>query len=314
MKLRVVIPALNEAPTIGEVIRRIPRQIAGVSEVGVIVVDDGSTDATRATAEAAGAVVVRHNRNRGVGAAFHTGVEKALDDGADLMVNIDADGQFAPEDIPQLLAPILNGEADFVTASRFIDRGLYPDMPRAKFWGNRMMSALISFLAGEKYHDVSCGFRAYTRDALLRLNLFGRFTYTQETFLDLSFKGLEIREVPIRVRGERATGKSRVASNLWRYAGRTTQIIFRSFRDYRPMRVFGPVALFLMALGLLLGSFLLIHYLRAGSLTPHKWAGFTAAFAFTLGFLVLTTGLVADMLASVRMNQERILYLLKKRK
>jgi len=314
MKLCVIIPALNEEATIGDVIARVPADVPGVSETAIVVVDDGSTDRTAQLSEAAGATVVSHGQNRGVGAAFHTGVDKALEMGADLMVNMDGDGQFDPEEIPRLLAPLLAGEAQFVSASRFMKREYYPEMSAVKLYGNKLMSALVSALTGVKYYDVSCGFRAYTRDALLRLNLFGGFTYTQETFLDLSFKGVSIREVPVRVRGTRRFGKSRVASNLPRYCLRASRIIFRSFRDYRPMAVFGGLAGAMFVLAVCFGTFLLIHYARVGELFPHRWAGFAAAFLAGMGTLVFTTGLVADMLARIRANQERILYLLKKRR
>ena len=119
-------------------------------------------------------------------------------------------------------------------------------MPRIKLWGNRMMSRLISRLAGQTFHDVSCGMRCYSRRAALHLHLLGRFTYTQEVFLNLAFKQMRIVEVPIKVRGEREYGRSRVAGSLWRYALRTAQIIFRCYRDYHPLRFFGGAALLLM--------------------------------------------------------------------
>lgn len=312
MKLCVMLPALNEAATIASVIGRIPRRIPGLDEVVVLVIDDGSTDRTRELALEAGAIVISQPENMGLGMAFQTGVEKALDLESDILVNIDADGQFNPEDIPLLLQPILAGRAEFVSASRFMNPDFYPEMSRVKFWGNRMMSLLVSTLVGRRFYDVSCGFRAYARDALLRLNLFGDFTYTQETFLDLSFKKTRIVEVPVRIRGTREFGRSRIASNLFQYAGRSGKIIFRSFRDYKPMRVFGAMAAAMFLLAVVLILFLGAHYLRTGEFSPHKWAGFLAGFLFIVGSLTFITGLIADMLARQRINQERMLYLLKK--
>ena len=306
-------PALNEEPTVRDLIERIPRDIPGISDVIVILVDDGSIDRTPEVARRAGAIVITHPETRGVGLAFQAGVKKTLELGADFMVNMDADGQFNPEDIPKLVEPLLEGRAGFVTASRFIDKKLKPKMGFVKYLGNIGMSALVSILARSRFYDVSCGFRAYTRETLQQLNLFGHFTYTQETFLDLSFKGVTILEVPIRVLGKREHGESRVASNLFRYAFNTSKIVFRSFRDYRPMHVFGLVSglMFLVATGL--SVFLLQHWYRTGTPTPHKWAGFTAAALYGMGFLVFMTGLIGDMLARIRINQERILYLLRKR-
>lgn len=312
LDLMVVIPALNEEETITEVIRGIPRSISGIGRIRTLVVDDGSTDRTAELARKCGAEVLSFPRNRGVGAAFHRGVQYALDHGADIMVNMDGDGQFSPSDIPALVEPLLNRSSDMVTASRFIDRNLWPRMTKVKFYGNRAMAALVSLLVGKKFFDVSCGFRAYTRDVLLQMNLFGQFTYTQETFLDLSFKGIEIREVPIRVRGVREFGQSRVASNLFRYGIQTVKIIFRSFRDYKPMILFGGISVAFLFLSFALSTFLFVHFFQSGSFTPHKWAGFTAGMFFGLGAIVFVTGLLADMLGRVRRNQERILYIMKK--
>lgn len=312
-RLVVVMPALNEAATIQQVIEAIPKDIAGIDEVRVVVINDGSKDETASIAREAGADVVSHSRNRGVGAAFQTGMEAALERRADVMVNMDADGQFDPSDIAKLVAPIVAGEADFVTASRFADKDFHPEMSTSKFWGNQGMSWLISVLTGRKFYDVSCGFRAYSRETLLRLNLHGQFTYTQESFLDLTYKGLSILEVPVHVRGTREHGESRVASSLFRYAVATSKIIFRSFCDYRPILVFGTIALALLTLALVLGVFLLTHWLQTGQFTPHKWAGFTAGYLGAMGFLVGVSGLIADMLGRIRMNQERILYQMRKR-
>jgi len=314
VKLCVAIPALNEERSIETVIEAVPRSIEGVTSLQIVVVDDGSSDATRRLASAAGAHVISHGENRGVGAAFHSALEYALAMGADILVNIDGDGQFDPADIARLVAPVVADEADFVTASRFADPALYPDMPRVKFLGNKMMSWLISFLTGKDFRDVSCGFRAYSRLALLHLNLFGTFTYTQETFLDLSFKRLRIRELPMAVRGTRQFGKSRVASSISRYAARTALIIFRSFRDYRPMIVFGSLAALMATLATALGLFLLVHYARTGQFSPHKWAGFSAGFLFTTAMVTFVTGLIADMLARIRSNQERMLLMLKRKR
>lgn len=310
--LCVVIPALNEAATIADVIGRIPRDISGIARTIVVVVDDGSSDETPRLAEEAGATVVSHMSNRGVGAAFQTGIEQALAMGADYIVNMDGDGQFNPEDIRALLAPLIEEGVEMATASRFIDPAFYPEMTRVKFYGNRYMSRLISHLCGKRFYDVSCGFRAYRRDALLRLNLFGAFTYTQETFLDLSFKGVQIREVPVRIRGTREFGKSRVASNLFAYAFQTGKIIFRSYRDYQPMRLFGGFALALLVASAILGVFFFGHYFLNGRFTPHIWAGMTSGALLGLSALMFITGLIADMLARIRINQERMLYLLKK--
>ncbi|MGM0649658.1 MAG: glycosyltransferase family 2 protein [Bacteroidota bacterium] len=304
--ITVVVPAYNEELQIQKVIDSMPDFVDKV-----FVVNDGSQDKTAEIASGAGAVVLTHKENRGVGFAFKTGVDAVLEEGSDIMVNIDADGQFNPKDIIKLVTPIINDEADFVTASRFKDKTLIPDMPKSKLWGNKKMSRLISWITKHKIYDVSCGFRAYNRNALLRMNLFGEFTYTQETFIDLAFKNLKIEEVPVKVRGTREYGKSRVASNLFKYAIKTFKIIIKAYRDYKPLRLFGYFALFTFLLSLGFGVFFIIYYINTGSFSPHKWAGFVAGFFFILSLVFLMIGFILDMFARMRQNQENILFELK---
>ena len=269
MFLVIIIPCLNEEKTISDVIFRIPKTISCIAATQILVIDDGSSDRTADLANEAGARVISHNDNMGVGAAFNTGIEAAIELGADIVVNIDGDGQFSPEDISVLIKPILEGRADFVTASRFMDKSLTPEMPAVKKWGNRRIANMVSFLIRKRFYDVSCGFRAYSQEALLRLNLMGKFTYTQETFLDMAFRGVKIVEVPLKVRGEREFGTSRVAGNLFTYAGRSAKIIIRTFRDYKPMEFFGGIGLVLFTWAILLGGFFIGYYWRTGHFSPH---------------------------------------------
>jgi len=313
-KLVVILPALNEEKTVADVIRRIPRQIPGIGQVQVVVVDDGSTDATATLAREAGAHVVSHPSRRGVGAAFATGIETALRMGADYIVNMDADGQFNPADIPALLQPLLDGRADFATCTRFARKDLEPEMPWVKKWGNRLMCRIINWIIwGGRFTDVSCGFRAYSRETALRLNLFGTFTYTQETFIDLAAKGIRMVEVPLKVRGVREHGKSRVASNLWRYGTNALLIILRSMRDIRPLKFFGLISLILLVLGVVSGGFVFCWWLATGATSPFRSVLVGCATFLILGFLVGILALLADMLGRMRKNQEQLLMLLKRR-
>lgn len=308
MKLVVQIPALNEERTIGEVIRAIPSHIPGVDERVVVVIDDGSSDRTGEVARAAGAIVVRHPERMGVGAAFRTGIYQAMDLGADIVVTIDADGQFNPADIPAVIQPLIQGEADFVTASRFMDPALVPEMPRAKRWGNDFIARWISGLIRQKFYDVSCGFRAYSRNAFLRLVLLGDFTYTHEVFLSLAFAHVRIREVPIRVRGVREHGTSRIANNLFHYGMRTATIILKTYRDYRPLRFFGGIALagVLPAIGLII--FLFWWRAVSGGFFPHKWSAFLAAVLLVIALAIYLVGLVAEMLDRIRIAQDELVF------
>lgn len=307
-KLVIIIPALNEEPTIAQVIAAIPRAIASITSIETIVIDDGSTDRTSAVAAAAGARVVQHQDTLGVGAAFKTGLREALKAGADYIVNIDADGQFNPQDIPTLLAPILNRHVDFVTASRFAKREWIPDMPEIKKWGNRWMAHIVNFLTGKKFADVSCGFRAYSREAALRLSLFGNFTYTQETFIDLAYKNIAMAEVPLKIRGVREHGRSRVADNLWRYGLKSATIIFRAARDYQPQYFFGIPGLIIFAAGTVCGLFLLQHFLRTGQTFPYRSLVQVSGVLIIVGFLMLFLSMLADMLHRNRLVAEEAVY------
>ncbi len=306
-KVVVIIPAFNEEKSIGKVINSMP---GFVDEI--VVVNDGSTDKTAEVAIEKGSIVINHKRNIGVGASFHSGMRKALDLNPDVMVNIDADGQFNPEDIGKLIDPIISKKADFVTASRFIDSNHYPDMSRIKSLGNKVMSFIISKISGQKFHDVSCGFRAYSKDALLMLNLFGEFTYTQETFLNLALKNVSIMEIPVKVRGIREHGKSKVASNLFKYGYQTLKVIVKTLRDYWPLKLFAAISFltFLIAFGL--GIYFLIHYIKTGSFSPYKWVGFTGGFFFVLSVMTITIGFILEMFSRMRLNQEEMLYYMRK--
>ena len=308
LRLLVCLPALNEERTVGDDIRAIPRTIPGIRSITIVVIDDGSTDQTAAKAREAGAIVIHHGQTRGLGAAFHTALAYAADNNPDIILTMDSDGQFDPQTIPQLLEPILSGQADFATVSRFKDPALVPEMPWTRRWGNHMLAGLVSRIAGQTYYDVSCGMRCYSRHAAMHLNLLGRFSYSAETFLNLAFKGLRIVEVPLPVRGSRQHGKSRVAHSLLWYGWRTSRIIFRCYRDYRPMPFFGGIALgfFVPALGLELLS--LIHYLITGSLTPHKWAAFTGLGLCIISLASLQLGTIGDMLNRHRIYLEELLY------
>lgn len=309
--LMVALPCLNEAKTVEAVIAGVPAEIPGIRRIEIVVIDDGSSDETGRLAARAGAQVVTHERNRGLGATFREAVDLALAKGADILVNIDGDGQFDAADIPSLVAPIVAGGADMVTASRFMNEQTRPEMPAIKRWGNSQVANIVALLTGVRFKDVSCGFRALSAEALLRLNLVGGFTYTQETFIELVFKQLNIVEIPVKVRGTREFGTSRVASNLPLYAFRALQIMLRAFIAFRPLVFFATLSALFAVPGFGLLLFLCTHYLRTGLFSPHIWSGFVGgSFAF-LSMSTLVTGLVADMLVRIRLNQENSLYFLK---
>ena len=309
-KLVIFIPALNEEQNIQGVIASLPGAVDGIEAVACLVVDDGSVDRTVELASTSGAHVVSHGKNRGVGAAFHTALEYALEQEADVLVGIDADGQFDPAEIPALILPIMENRADMVVGNRF-NTGKPVNMHRLKYWGNQMVARLISSITGQVFRDVSCGFRAYNREALLHLNIFGEFTYTHETILSLAYQGLRVSDLPIRVKYF-AGRKSRVADSILRYAIQTSKIILRVLLDYRPIRVFGTFGGICMLIGAGFESFLLVHYALTGTFTPYKATGFIGLGFIIFGLLILVIALIADMLNRLRINQDKLLYELKR--
>lgn len=313
MKLLIIIPAYNEQSTIGNVLRQIPNSIPKIDKIEVLVIDDGSKDKTKETALKAGAHVVSHRENRGVGAAFNTGLKEALKFNSDIVVNIDADGQFDPQFIPDLIKPIIEGKADFTSCSRFIDKSFEPNMPMIKKIGNKVLAWLISFLLNKRIYDIACGFRAYSKDAYLSLNLIGDFTYTQESLLDLSFKGFQLEEVALPVRGIREVGNSKVANNLFNYAFRTFFLILKTFKDYKPLKFFGYISSFIFLIGSGLVGYVLIHKINFGTYTPYKAVGIIGLLAYFISLLFLVLGVTVDMLDRIRLNQEELLYYEKKR-
>lgn len=314
MNIVIAFPCLNEELTIFEVLNKIPKQLEGVNHIELLVIDDGSTDKTAEKARAGGAVVISHGINKGLGAAFQSAITYCIDQGADILVTMDGDGQFSPDDLPEIIKPILLGKADMVTGSRFIKSENIPsNIPSIKLWGNKRMANLISTLVGRKIHDAACGYRAYSSKAFLNLNLLGKYTYTQETLLDLSYKNLNIQEVPISVKYFDGR-KSRIAGSIIKYAFNTSKIIFRVYRDYFPLRFFWFFSLIFLILGLPLALFFLLHYLETGGFSGQLWSGFLSSFLMILSLTFFVVGLVVDLLDRIRVNQDRTLFWLKEQK
>ncbi len=314
MKLIVTIPAQDEEKTIARVVSGVPRDIPGVRDVEVLVLDDESTDGTAAAAREAGAVVIPVQGRPGLGKVFQTGIEQAMHRGADIVVNIDGDGQFDPADIALLVEPLLADEADFVTCSRFKSSDLHPVMPRVKYWGNWAVVKIVnSICGGTRFTDVSCGFRAFNREALYRLTLFGKYTYTQECFIDLFAKGLRIIEMPLRVRGVREHGQSRVAGSIWKYATNTAPIILRAMRDIRPLKFFGIIGAVLFLAALLVISPVVANYIAIKKTHPFQSLITVSGVLVTLAFVMGVLALLADMMARHRRITEELLYLARRR-
>ena len=309
MKLVITIPAYNEEKTISGVIAEIPRRMDGVASVVILVLDDGSTDGTVAAAQKAGAdKVIRHRENKGLGTAFKRALDEALAMGADIIVNIDADGQYNALDIPRLIAPIIENRADIVLGWR--DIGKLDFMPIGKKIGNRLATRATRMLSGFPVKDAQTGFRAFSRDAALRMYLSGGYTYVQETLMQAKYKGLIIEQVPVDFRARK--GKSRLISSIFSYAVRASRVIFITFKDYRPLRLFLYSGFIIFLVGLGLGIRVLIHFVQTGMVTPHYPSAIAATLLIIVGMGTMLFGIVADMFKKQRLLSEEILYQLKK--
>ena len=248
VKLVVLIPAYNEEELIGKTILAIPRKIIGVSQVQVLVVDDGSTDKTVDVAINAGAdKIVSHSKNLGVGAAFMTGIRNAITMDADILVTLDGDAQFPPEQISSFIVPLLNKECDVISGARFVDE-IPPDYPRTKLLGNKIFSKLVSFVTGQKFVDTQTGFRAYSKEAMLNVSIVSEFNFAQEVLLDLCFKKFKITETPVKVKFDK-NRKSRIVRSISSYSYKATVTILRSIFYHRPILAFGLFGILLCSAG-----------------------------------------------------------------
>jgi len=312
MKLVIFSICKDEAETIGELLKRMPKKIAGINTIETLVISDGSTDGTAEAARGVGATkVIEGVKQKRLAYRFEQAIETVLSMGADIAVNIDGDLQFAPEDIPTLLKPVLEDGADFVAADRFTDpetgqRRKPKGMPGGKYWANRLGAWIVGNLSGERFYDVTCGFRAYTRKAMLAININSNYTYTQESFQVLAVKKMNIVAVPIHVKYYEGR-KSRVVKSFWQFLFGSALNILRAYRDYAPLKFFGSLGIVLIIPGLMLGGFTFVHWMRTDRITPYIAVGALGLYLTTLAIVVWALGLVADMLDRLLNNQEKIL-------
>jgi glycosyltransferase involved in cell wall biosynthesis len=303
MKLVITIPAFNEEKTITKVIKEIPRSIAGVNRTEVLVIDDGSTDKTASLAKKAGAKVIRNKKNLGLAKSFRNGLNKALEMKADIIVNTDADFQYNQKQIPLIVAPVLRGEADICLGSRF--KGKIEYMPLRKRLGNKIASAVLSFVTGYRISDGQTGFRAFSRPAALKMNLWSGYTYTHETLLHAAENDLVIKEVPVDFRKRK--DRSRLMSGILHYALNAGKTLFNYYLYYRPLTLFGSAGIILSLSGMLIGSRVLIHFAQTGQVTPYIPSAILTAVLLILGFLLILTGLTAEITKHQRQAVEEVL-------
>jgi len=307
MKLIVTIPAYNEEATIAQVIEEIPRAIVGLDQVEVLVLDDGSTDGTVQAALAAGAdYVISNGRNQGLAATFKRALQEALVRGADIIVNTDGDNHYDQSRIPDLIQPLLRHQADLVIGNRNID-----ELPMAigNKYGNKLANLLMQRLLGLPKADVSSGFRAYTREAALRLNVLSSHTYTHETLFNALDQQLAVVSLPLRAR--EVTRPSRLIRSLPRHVWNAGMVILRSFTLYRPLQVYATIGAVFAFLGLIPFVRFLWFYLQ-GDGGGHVQSLVMGGALWFLGIQCLVVALLASAIRWNRRLIEEMLVRLKR--
>ena len=292
MKIVVTIPAYNEESTISGLISRIHKVMeANKYDYKVLVVDDGSKDNTAPAAKNAKALVYSHPKNYGLAETFITEVEKSLKLGADVIVHIDADTQYKPEEIPLLIKEIENGY-DLVLGSRF--KGTIESMPFTKKFGNIAFSKVISNVTGTDISDAQTGFRAFTKEVAEKIKITSGHTYTQEQIIRAVREKFRIKEVPVYFakRGD----KSRLISNPFGYAARAWIDIIRIYRDYKPLKFFGVVGSLIFFAGFILGLYLIYVQLFGEGINRHLGLMMLDILILIIGLQIIIFGFIADML------------------
>jgi glycosyltransferase involved in cell wall biosynthesis len=303
-KLIIQIPCLNEAETLPATLRDLPRQIPGIDRVEVVVIDDGSTDKTVEVARRSGADhIVSLRKRRGLAVAFTTGIDLSLKLGADFIVNTDGDNQYAGDDIPALVAPLVSGEADIVIGDRNVAALEHLSWTRKRLQG--LGSWVVRQVSNTRVPDTTSGFRAYTREAALRMNIVSEFTYTLESIIQAGKKRMAIAHVPIRSNAR--TRPSRLFDSVWVYIKQSMSTIVRIYTMYEPFKVFTTIGILTFAAGFAISARFLYFYLNNDG-SGHVQSLLLAAVLMIVGFQVLLIGLVADVISANRKLLEDLLY------
>lgn len=309
MKLVIQIPCYNEEFALPVTLNALPKSIDGVDEVIIVIINDGSADKTVEVAKACGVVhFVNFSKNRGLASAFKAGLNKALELQADIIVNLDADNQYCSDDIKELIKPILEQKADIAIGTRPIESIKHFSLSKKIL--QKIGSYVMRVVSGSDVQDAPSGFRAFSRSAALRLNIFDNYTYTLETIIQAKAKGLHIKCVPIRVNPD--LRPSKLVKNNFDYILRSVFTMLRIFIVYRPFRFFAGIGAFLFIPGVLLGLRFLYYYFQ-GSGSGHIQSLILCSLLILLGFLSGLLGVLADLLAINRKLIEDVQVRLKER-
>ncbi|MBP3924539.1 glycosyltransferase family 2 protein [bacterium] len=302
MKLIIQIPCYNEEECLAETLKALPKSIDGIDEIEVLIINDGSTDKTVEVAKSFGVNhIVNLNKNSGLARAFTAGLDKALNERADIIVNTDADNQYCADDIEKLVKPIIEGKADIVIGSRPVSS--IKEFSLLKKLLQKLGSKVMRIISSTKVEDAPSGFRAFSRNAAIQMNIFDKYTYTMETIIQAQAKGLAIECVPIRVNPE--LRKSKLMKSMFEYIKRSALTMIRMFIIYKPFKFFSIISSIFIFLGLLLGARFLWFY-NSGEGAGHVQSLILTAICLIIGFQVALIAVLAELLSINRKLLEDI--------
>jgi len=304
MKLIIQIPCLNEADTLPATVADLPTSVPGIDAIETLVIDDGSTDDTANVARKIGVThVIRFRRRKGLAAAFMAGIDASLKAGADIIVNTDGDNQYPGREIPKLLAPLLSGDADIVIGDRNIRDQKHMSWPKKSL--QRLGSWVVRQVSTTKVPDTTSGFRAYTREAALRMNVVSEFSYTLESIIQAGKRRMAIGHVAIETNPR--TRSSRLFDSIWSYLKKSGATIVRIYAMYEPLKVFTYIGSAIFLVGFAISIRFLYYFLFAYE--PGKIQSLIfSAVLMIVGFQVVLIGLLADTLSGTRKLLEDVLY------
>ena len=304
MKLIIQIPCYNEAETLTIALNALPKKIEGIDKIEYLIINDGSTDETVQVARDWGVdYVVHFCKNRGLAKGFMAGMDAALRNGADIIVNTDADNQYCGDDIAKLVQPILEKKAEIVIGERPIDSTEHFSKMKKKL--QHIGSKTVRIASGTDIPDAPSGFRAYSREAALRLNVINQYTYTLETIIQAGHNRIPMMSVPVRTNPE--LRKSRLFHSMFGYVKKSMITILRSFLMYKPLKFFGVIGTIFCLLGTALGIRFIV-YLCMGQGSGHIQSLILVAIFMLTGVISYLIGLQADIIAANRKILEDVQY------
>lgn len=296
MKLIIQIPCYNEAETLEIALNDLPKKIEGIDEIEYLIINDGSQDDTVAVAKKWGVHhVVNFKQNKGLAKGFMAGLDGCLRNGADIIVNTDADNQYCGDDIQKLIQPILDGKADMVVGARPIDETEHFSFIKKKL--QHFGSWVVRKASNTDIPDAPSGFRAFSREAAMHINVVNDYTYTLETIVQAGREKMAITSVPVRTNGE--LRPSRLFHSIWGYVKKSMLTILRAYMMYKPLKSFTFLAVIPTIIGLVIG-FRYLYYIVVGTAGGHVQSLILGCMLIIIGFLTLMIGLVADVIAANR--------------